>query len=82
MEVTDYGNDDSKDEGADVAPLGLPEVEATWEPVDTFRDAFPAFLFVEGWGVSVCGGVERCYGRHSIPVAQRRLDLLVTSMHG
>ena len=36
-----------------MAPPGLPEVEATWEPIDTFRDAFPTFqledeLFVEG----------------------------------
>jgi len=44
-----------------MAPPGLPEAEATWEPVDTFHGAFPTFqledeLFVEG-GRDVMVGV-------------------------
>lgn len=69
------------------------------EPVDTFRNVFLKFqledeLFVEG-GRDVMVGVayvpravseerrERCYGRRSISVAHRRLDLVLdTGMHG
>ena len=71
-----------------MAPPGLPEVEATWEPVDTFCDAFPTFqLFVEG-GRDVIVGVVYQWLRGSwtwswspVCMAERYLDLaLVTSM--
>jgi hypothetical protein len=42
---------------ATMAPLGLPEAEATWELVGTFCDTFPTFqLFVVG-GRNVMVGV-------------------------
>ena len=47
-----------------MAPPGLPEVEATWEPVDTFCDAFPTFqLFVEGGRDVMVGQVYQRWKR-------------------